>query len=277
VKHAVSVRPPAAGVIMINRGLGATARFAVFALLIPPAFGEETPRAPYSLREVRGPYNPTFNPADFTHVITNKYLILKAGTKATYEKISSKGIVHVEMNVSGKTKSVMRITTLVVRNREWLNDRMIEDTSHWVAQDRDENVWNFGEAVDHYKDGKLINHNGSWEAGVNGAKPGILMLGKPKVGDVYREEYYPGKAEDMRTVVAVGKTLAVPQGPFFENCVQIRDWSRINSSSAHKYYCVGVGLMVLEDEGAELLKLVGFSTQYVPNPRWARGSLASRK
>ncbi len=90
---------------MINRGLGATARFAVLALLIPPAFGEETRRSLSSLREVPSPYNPTINPADFTHLITNRYLVLKAGTKATYEKISSKGITHVEMNVSEKRRS----------------------------------------------------------------------------------------------------------------------------------------------------------------------------
>ncbi len=61
----------------------------------------------------------------------------------------------------------MGITTLVFRTREWLNNQLTEEAIHWVAQDRDENVWNFGEVVGHYKDGKLINHNGSWEAGVD--------------------------------------------------------------------------------------------------------------
>ena len=120
----------------------------------------------------------------------------------------------------------MGVTTLVVRDREWLNDQMAEDTRDWVAQDKDGNVWYFGEAVDNYEDGKLVDHDGSWEAGVDGALPGIVMLSNPKAGDTYRQEYYPGKAEDMGTVVAVGKKVTVPQGAF-EDCVQIRDWSRI--------------------------------------------------
>ena len=138
-------------------------------------------------------------------MITNKYYPLKPGMKATYEKKTSKGIERIEIEVTGETKKVMGVTALVVRDREWLNDQLKEDTRDWVAQDKDGNVWYFGEAVDNYENGKLVNHDGSWEAGVDGAKPGIVMLNNPKVGDTYRQEYYPGKAEDMGTVVAVGK------------------------------------------------------------------------
>jgi hypothetical protein len=248
-----------------------------FALLASPAFGQGSPRPPHAVGRPSVPYNPIINPADFTHVITNKYLTLKPGTKATYEKTTSKGITRVEMQVSGKTKRVMGVTALVVRNREWLNDRLTEDTRNWVAQDKDGNVWYFGEAVDHYEDGNLVDHDGSWKAGVDGAQPGILMLNNPKVGDTYRQEYYPGRAEDMRTVVAVGKRFAIPQGAFFENCVQIRGWSRINSESDHKYYCVGLGLMVVEEEDKERLKLVSFSTGPVPKPLRVRAMLASQR
>ena len=248
-----------------------------FALLTSPAFGQGSSRPADAAGQVSAPYNPTINPADFTHVITNKYLTLKPGTRATYEKTTSKGITRVEMKVTGKTKRVMGVHALVVRNWEWLNDQLIEETRDLVAQDKDGNVWFFGEAVDHYQDGELAGHDGTWEAGVDGAKPGILMLADPKVGDTYRQEYYPGKAEDMGTVVAVGKRVTVPQGAFFENCVQIRDWSRIESKSQHKYYCVGIGLMIVEEEAAEQLKLVSFSTEYLPKLRWTRGTLASQR
>jgi len=246
-----------------------------FALLTSPAFAQGSPRRADSAAQVSPAYNPTINPADFTHVITNKYLMLKPGTKATYEKTTSKGIERVELQITGETKKVMGVTTLVVRTREWLDNRLIEDSRNWVAQDKDGNVWYFGEAVRNYEDD--ASDAGSWKAGVDGAKPGILMLNDPKVGDTYRQEYYPGKAEDMGTVVAVGTRLTLPQGASFENCVQIRDWSRIKKESEHKYHCVGIGLMVLEKSGDEQLKLVSFSTNYVPKLRWARGTLASQR
>jgi hypothetical protein len=231
-----------------------------FALLGSPALGQGSPRPAEAVERGNVSYDPTINPADFTHVITNKYYALKPGMKATYEKKSPKGIKRVEIEVTGETKKVMGVTALVVRDREWLNDELQEDTRDWVAQDKGGNVWYFGEAVDNYEDGKLVNHDGSWEAGVDGGKPGIVMLGEPKPGDTYRQEYLPGKAEDMGTVVAVGKRVTVPQATY-EDCVQIRDWSQIKEGeSEHKYFCAGAGL-VLEEEGEDRLELVSLSTR----------------
>ncbi len=234
---------------------------ASLALLAPPAFGQEPSRPAGAGDPVSSSYKPNINPADFTHVISNKYYTLKPGTKATYEKKTSKGIKRVEIEATGETRKVMGVTALVVRDREWLNDQLAEDTRDWVAQDKDGNVWYFGEAVDNYEDGKLVDHDGSWEAGVDGALPGIVMLSNPKVGDTYRQEYYPGKAEDMGTVVAVGKKITVRQGAF-EDCVQIRDWSRIKEGEVeHKYFCAGAGLLVLEEKATERLELVTLSVK----------------
>jgi hypothetical protein len=230
-----------------------------FALLTSPALGQGSRRAA-NAGEVNAPYNPTIDPADFTHVISNKYYTLKPGMKAGYEKKAPKGVTRTQTDVTGETKPVMGVTALVVRNREWLNGQLVEDTRDWVAQDADGNVWYFGEAVDHYENGKVAGHEGTWQAGVDGAKPGIVMLNNPRAGDTYRQEFYPGKAEDMATVVAVGIRVTLPQGPSFENCVQIRDWNRIKPRAIeHKYYCVGVGVMVLEEKSTERLKLVTFS------------------
>ena len=81
--------------------------------------------------------------------------------------------------------------------RHFFNDKLKEDTRDWYAQDRDGNVWYFGEAVANYKDGKLVNYTGTWEAGVHGAKPGIVMPANPMVGLKYQQEHAKGKAEDM--------------------------------------------------------------------------------
>jgi hypothetical protein len=226
--------------------------------MISPAIGQEVPRPPAA--EADAPYDPVINPTEFTHLITNKYYPLRPGMKAIYEEKSEQGRKRVEIEVTGETKKVMGVTALVVLDREWLNEELHEETRDWVAQDKEGNVWYFGEAVGNYEDGKLVSDDGSWEAGVDGAKPGILMLANPKVGDTYRQEYYPSKAEDMGTVVAVGKKVVVPQG-VFEDCVQIRDWSRIKEGDTeHKYYCAGAG-MVLEEEESHRLELITLSTK----------------
>jgi hypothetical protein len=158
----------------------------------------------------------------------------------------------------------MGVTAPVVRDREWLNGVLEEDTRDWYAQDKAGNVWYLGEAVDNFRDGKLADHAGSWESAVDGGKPGIIMLKDPKVGDTYRQEFLPGKAEDMGTVVAVGTKVSVPYGTF-DDCVQIKDWSRIETDEEYKYFCAGVGFMVLEEEGSERLELTGVARDNSPS------------
>jgi|SoiMethySBSTD1v2_1073268.scaffolds.fasta_scaffold294496_3 hypothetical protein len=192
-------------------------------------------------------YDPPFEPKNFVSKITNKYFALEPGTKFTYEKKTNKGIERTEVLVLSETKEILGVTTIVVSDRVWLNDKLKEDTRDWYAQDRDGNVWYFGEAVANYKDGKVVNYSGTWEAGVDGAKPGIMMPADPKVGLTYQQEHAKGKAEDMGTIIALGKQVKVPYATF-RDCVQIRDWSRIEkTANEYKYYCPGVGFVVLEE------------------------------
>jgi hypothetical protein len=210
-----------------------------------------------------GKYNPTINPSEFVGQVDNKYFTLKPGTKFTYNNKTRQGTERIEVLVTNETKTVMGVTTTVVRDRVWLNDQLIEDTRDWYAQDKAGNVWYFGETVDNYSKGKLKDHKGSWEAGVNGAKPGIIMLKDPKVGDKYRQEYYRGVAEDEGTVVALDKKVTVPYGSF-EGCLQTRDSTRLESSKEDKYYCPAVGFVVLEQSvtsGGEKVELVGVTSE----------------
>jgi hypothetical protein len=205
-------------------------------------------------------YDPVINPADFVDEITNKYFTLKPGKKFTYR--NSAGTERIEIVVTRETKKIMGVTATVVRATEWRSGVLKEDTRDWYAQDKEGNVWYFGEAVDNYVNGKLNDHAGSWEAGVDGAKPGIIMLARPKVGETYRQEYYKGQAEDMGTVVALNKKVRTPAGAF-DNCLQIRDWSRIETASEYKYYCPAVGFLVLEESttpGGGKVELVATST-----------------
>jgi hypothetical protein len=175
--------------------------------------------------------------------------------------MTSQGVERNVAEVTRHKRRILGVTTTEVRDRVWLNGQLKEDARDWYAQDRRGNVWYFGEAVDHYENGRLKDHKGSWEAGVNGAQPGIIMLKDPMVGVTYRQEFARGVAEDMGSVIALNQTVTVPAGTF-RGCLQTRDWSNIDATVGDKFYCPAVGFMTLEESvprRGERHELIGFS------------------
>lgn len=207
-------------------------------------------------------YNPTVDPNNFGLKIDNKYFSLIPGKKYIYEKDTEDGKERIEVEVTNEKRKVMGVEVTTVRDRVYLNNLLIEDTKDWYAQDREGNVWYFGEMVDNYENGVLKDHVGSWEAGVNEAKPGIIMKANPVVGDQYFQEYYKGEAEDMGEVVAINQNINLPIGNF-NDCIQTRDWSRIDPNlNEYKYYCDQIGFMGLErpvdgnESGTKLVEII---------------------
>ena len=192
------------------------------------------------------PANPVISPAEFEARVGHKYFTLEPGAKFTYKRETRRGSERVETVVLRETRQVMGVTTTVVRETEWLNDKLIEDTRNWYAQDRSGNVWYFGESVDNYKKGKIHDHEGSWEAGVKGAKPGIVMLKDLKPGETFPQ----GTSEDERTVVALGASVSVPQGRF-DDCIKVRDWNKEEGTAVikHRYFCADLGYIALKESG----------------------------
>lgn len=137
----------------------------------------------------------------------------------------------------------------------------LESTDDWYAQDQDGNVWYLGEDTKEYE-GDDVNTEGSWEAGVNGALPGIVMHGtQPAAGEPYRQEYAPCEAEDMAEVVSTDETVTVPLGTF-EHCLQTREFTPLEPEvNEHKYYCPGIGLVLEVDVATgkrlELVSMMG--------------------
>ena len=163
-----------------------------------------------------------------------------------------------EMYVTNNTKIVLGVNTVEVWDRVWLDGELIEETLDWYAQDKSGNVWYFGEDSKEYESGKVISTKGSWEAGVDGAKPGIIMHAEPKIGQSYRQEYYKGIAEDMAQVVGVNETINVPFGTF-DNCIKTKDWNSLVSGTVeYKYYCPQVGGVTSEEnqDGSNLTELI---------------------
>ncbi|AKB25061.1 hypothetical protein MSMTP_1592 [Methanosarcina sp. MTP4] len=157
----------------------------------------------------------------------------------------------------------MGVTTTVVQDTEYEDGELVEETFDWYAQDEAGNVWYFGENSIEYEDGEPVSTEGSWEAGVNGAKPGIIMLGNPKVGDIYYQEFSPGEAEDQAEVLSLSETITVAYGSF-ENCLKTREFTTLEpGEEENKYYASGIGLLLEEEVegGDERLELVEITTE----------------
>ncbi len=200
------------------------------------------------------------SPTNFVSSVNNPYFTLTPGTSYTYETKTDEGIEKNIVLVTNETKEILGVTTTVVWDRVWLDEELTEETFDWYAQDKKGNVWYMGEDSKEYGDGNAVSTKGSWVAGVNGAEPGIIMEANPKVGDSYRQEYYKGEAEDMGDVISLKESVTVPYGTFTD-CLQTRDWSKIDASlNEYKYYCTAVGSVVLEvvvedGERSELIKV----------------------
>ena len=182
-------------------------------------------------------YSPNINPAEFTTTIDNEFFPMKPGTTFLYEGKGERD----EMSVTHDTKKVMGVECVVVDDRAWEDGKLIEKTYDWFAQDKKGTVWYFGEDTKEYENGKVVSTKGSWEAGVDGAKPGIIMQADPKVGEPYRQEYYEGEAEDMARVLSTNASVTVPYGSF-DKVIETKEWTPLEPGFYEKkYYARGVG------------------------------------
>jgi len=193
-------------------------------------------------------YNPKIKPDDFTSAIDNPFFTLVPGTTFVYESQTEDGVERIETSITEDKREVMGVKTTVVWDREWLDNELIEDTRDWYAQDKEGNVWYFGEFSQLFDSGQLLGTTGSWEAGIDGAKPGIIMKASPKVGDIYRQEFYEGVAEDMAEVIELGIPV-MTDFAYFSNCLKTKEWTPLESDSTEfKYYCLKTNNLVMEEK-----------------------------
>lgn len=206
-------------------------------------------------RQIDINYNPVINPENFVDNVTNIYFPLNIGTVFTYQSQTEDGLETIVVTVLSDKKTVAGVSCTVVRDVVSLDGQVIEDTNDWYAQDTDGNVWYMGEDVSNYENGVLVDHEGSFEAGVDGAKAGIIMMANPVLEMPYRQEYYFNKAEDWGKVVAKSVTVTTTYGTF-NNCLKTADWNALEPDAPmeFKYYAPNVGVVKEEIEG---------STEYV--------------
>jgi hypothetical protein len=146
------------------------------------------------------------------------------------------------LTVLDETRIIDGVETRVVEDRELKNGRLVELTRDYYAIDAQTgDVYYFGEEVDVYKDGKVIGHEGSWLSGVKGARFGLMMPAKPRVGLKAYQELAPGVGMDRFEIVSDQEKVVTPAGAF-EHCVHVVESSPLEKRlHDHKWYAAGVG------------------------------------
>lgn len=168
------------------------------------------------------------------------YFILEPG----YQKVLQGGDTKLQITVLNETKKVAGVETRVVEEREWKNGELYEVARNYFAMcEQTKDVFYFGEDVDFYKNGKVVKHDGTWLAGVNGNKVGLLMPGNPKVGMKHFQEFAPGIAMDRAEIVSMDETCQTPAGTFAK-CMKVKETSAIDfTAMEYKFHAPDIGLI----------------------------------
>jgi hypothetical protein len=201
--------------------------------------------------KITDPYSPTIDPAAFSTTIDNPYFPMVPGTRTIYEAHTPDGLQQTTTEVTRDTKTIMGVTAVVVHDTVSVEGKTTEDTLDWYAQDRDGNVWYFGEDTKAINEDGTADTTGSFEAGVNGALPGIVMLAHPRVGDQYRQEYAKGVAEDTSEVLSVTGSESAPLTGPVSDLVVTKDADPLDPTAPpeNKYFARGIGLILTTEAG----------------------------
>jgi len=206
------------------------------------------------------PYDPVIDPANFVGQIDNPYFPLVPGTTFIYEAQTSQGLSRDEFAVTHNTRVIDGVTCTEVHDSVFTAGVLTEDTLDWFAQDKDGNVWYFGENTAELEDGLITTIDGTFMAGVDGDKPGIIMKAHPAVGDFYRQEFSLENAEDNGETLSLTESVTVPFGTF-DHCLQSEETTPLEPDLLEdKFFAPGVGNVLAVDtntgERTELIAIV---------------------
>jgi hypothetical protein len=187
-----------------------------------------------------GAYRPKVDPAQFVEGVDNRYFPLVPGSRWVYEGVVDGETERIELEVTTERKMILGIPATGVRDTNFTDGELTATTMDWYAQDRSGNVWYLGEDTQNHENGRPAGTEG-WEAGVEGAQPGIFMPGGPEVGAAYRQAYRRGQVEDAAEVLRVGVTHGIGLGSY-QDVIVIRGWSRLDPEVIEeKSYAPGIG------------------------------------
>ena len=185
---------------------------------------------------------PARTAGDFGGSIGNPWFPLITGSRWVSIGIKDGKPTVDTYTVTGRTKLIEGVTTHVVRDVLTVDGKPIEVTSDWYAQDKQGNVWYFGENTKEFNAaGKVTSTSGTWRAGVKGARPGIYMPAHPKVGMGGYQEYWPGQALDHYRILSLSASVKVPYGSF-TTAMRTRETTVLEPGVVdRKFYVRGIG------------------------------------
>jgi hypothetical protein len=200
-------------------------------------------------------------PSDFTAKVDNPWFPLKPGSVYVYRGSKDGESSRDVVTVTHRTAKIAGVPCVVVHDRLYLSGRLEEWTTDLYTQDKRGNVWYYGEqTAELAKNGHVKSTEGTWQAGKDGALPGIYMPAHPKVGQTARQEFFKGHAEDHFQILDLHTSIKVPWGKS-NRALLTKEWTPLEPGVIdHKYYVRGVGT-VLEQTvkgGNERNELVSF-------------------
>jgi hypothetical protein len=218
---------------LLTASTGAMVAVAMIAVLWGSAAGATTPTA-----------TPVFDPNNFVAVVDNPYFPLPVGRTLIYSGIKDGQTQRDTVIVTSQTKVILGVNATVVSDIADHDGTVLERTSDWYAQDKQGNVWYLGEDTIAFLANGKGDTTGSWEAGVKGAQPGIVMEANPQIPDAYRQEYLAGAAEDTAWIVDRGGTVSVPYGKV-RNVLTTLEATRLEPGAYdQKVYGPGIGIVL---------------------------------
>ena len=211
-----------------------------------------------------------FGSASFTEplVIDNPFWPLVPGTTFVYEPVPNEDNVVNTITVTDDTKIITvdgkSIECRVVYDVETVDGVLDEETYDWYAQDDDGNIWYCGEDTTAYLEDGTTSKEGSWEAGVDGALPGYLILAEPRPGVCYQQEYYEDEAEDRAKVLRLNAKVSVEYGDF-NHCLVAKEWSPLERGHVEqKFYAPGTGLVLIKELKEKTVRVELIDVIYAP-------------
>lgn len=198
-------------------------------------------------------------PSRFVARVDNPWFPLRPGTVYVYRGRKDGERSRDMMSVFTEQKTILGIRATVVSDKLYLRGRIEERTRDWYAQDRTGNVWYLGEATaELYPSGAVRTREGSWRAGVEGARAGIFMPAHPRPGGSGIQEMLEGEAEDHFRVLSLSARVHTPAASS-RHALLTREWTPLEPGVVdHKLYVKGIGTFREETVkgGEELNELV---------------------
>jgi len=182
-------------------------------------------------------------PPSYTARVTNPYFPLLPGMRWEYRGVKDGRPLRDVVEVTNRIERIGGVSCAVVTDRNYVDGRLAESTIDWYAQDENGTVWYFGEATKELdRSGRVTSTEGSWRAGTDGARQGVIMPARPRVGRSFAQEHYPGHAEDHFAIVSRTATVRVPFGAFPGRALRTEEWTPLEPEVRDaKWYVKGIG------------------------------------